>query len=329
MRKAFAASIASILLLALSLPAQAQKEVIVNSFRSATLWPLWAAQKQGYFAKQGIVIKNVYTPNSSQQMIGLLKGEFDMVTTALDNVVAYNLGDGNPKAPKNADLITVTGGTNGANSLIAQPGIKSMAELRGRDLAVDAVTTGYAFVLQEILAKNGLTPKDYKLVPFGNTGARWVALKDKKAAAGLLAPPVSQTAVREGFVNLAEAATALGGYQGTVFATRREWAKSNSDMLVNFIRAYRQGLEWVKAPANKEAVIAILRAEIPTTSQAAAEQTYDFLVANPQGFDPGGKIDMAGAKMVLDLRRRYGPPGRSPEIARMVDESYFERAAKP
>src|SRR6185312_5561826 len=90
---------------AFAAPAQAQKQITVNSFKSSTLWPVWAAQKQGFFAKQGLTIKNVYTPNSVSQMVGLINGEFDLITTALDNVIAYDEGEGSPKAPKEADLI--------------------------------------------------------------------------------------------------------------------------------------------------------------------------------------------------------------------------------
>src|SRR4051794_40946000 len=233
--------------------AQAPKQITLNSFKSSTLWPVWVAQKQGFLEKQGIVVKNVYTPNSTAQMVGLIKGEFDIVTTALDNVIAYDEGEGSPQAPKEADLIAYMGGTNGANSLIALPDVKSIKDLKGRDLAVDAISTGYAFVLQEILAKNGVAKGDYKLVAFGNTPTRFKALQEKKAVAGLLAPPVSQAAIAQGYVNLADAAEVLGGYQGTVVATTREWAKKNADTVAGFIRAYRQGLEWLKAPANKPA----------------------------------------------------------------------------
>ena len=312
-------------------PAQAQapREITLNSFKSSTLWPVWAAQKHGFLGKQGIALKNVYTQNSVAQMVGLIKGDFDMVTTALDNVIAYAEGEGAPDAPKDADLIAYMGGTNGALSLIAQPDIKSVKVLKGRDLAVDAVGTGYTFVLREILAKEGIAPGDYTLIEFGNTGARWQALQKGQAAAGLLSPPVSQSAVGAGFSNLADVADALGGYQGTVGASRRDWAKRNPDLVAGFIRGYRQGLDWLRDPANKAQAIEILRGEIAGTSEAAGAEAYASLVLNPRGFDAGGKLDPAGAARVLELRRKYGPQGKpASDISRFIDESYFARAEK-
>ena len=53
------------------------------------------------------------------------------------------------------------------------------------------------------------------------------------------------------------------------------------------------------------------------------------MVADSHGFDSGGKIDLAGARQVLDLRRRYGPQGKAvADVGRFLDQSYFERAAR-
>ena len=50
--------------------------------------------------------------------------------------------------------------------------------------------------------------------------------------------------------------------------------------------------------------------KLPETTPGRGEETYNFLVAEPKGFDPGGKLDLAGAKHVLELRRKYGPQGK-------------------
>lgn len=188
-----------------AVPAHAQpREITLNSFKGSNVWPIWVAQKQGFFAKEGLAIKNVYTANSVAQMTGLIKGEFDLVTTAFDNIIAYAEGEGAPQAPKNADLMAFMGGNNGALSLIARPGIKDARELAGQDLAVDAISTGFSFVLQDMLARTGVAPGGYKLVPFGATGARYMAMQEGKAKAAVLTPPLSLVAVGQGYVNSSE-----------------------------------------------------------------------------------------------------------------------------
>lgn len=314
------------------LPAGAQSEtkVTINSFKSATIWPLWAAQKIGAFDKEGLAIELTYTRNSKDQMTGLIEGKFDIITSALDNVIAYSEAEGAPGTPKNGDLIAFLGGNNGSLTLIAQPEIKSVADLKGKDLAVDAISTGFSFVLREILARNGLKSDDYKLVSFGATGARWQALQKKEAAAGLLSPPISLTAAARGFSKLADAGSVLGGYQGSISATRRDWAPKNADTIVRYIRAYRAGQDWLLDPANRDAAIAILIGEFPQTQPQSAQALYATLVLDKNGLDPGAKIDMVGSKNVLDLRRRYGPKGKTvTDVAHFIDESYFNRAVKP
>src|SRR5205809_290503 len=125
----FAAQLFVLFVLVFASPsrAQAQREITLNSFKGSNVWPIWAAQKQGFVAKEGLAIKNVYTVSSTAQMLGLIRGEFDLVTTALDNVIAYAEGEGSPAAPKDADLVAVLGGSNGALSLIARPEIKAIA----------------------------------------------------------------------------------------------------------------------------------------------------------------------------------------------------------
>ena len=50
------------------------------------------------------------------------------------------------------------GGDNGFLSLVTQPDIKSYIDPKGKTVSVDAMTTGYAFVLFDLLKRNGLKP---------------------------------------------------------------------------------------------------------------------------------------------------------------------------
>jgi ABC-type nitrate/sulfonate/bicarbonate transport system substrate-binding protein len=319
--------------LVLSMPSQAaaqeKTKLTINSFKSATLWPIFAAKTQGFFEREGIDLDSSYTRSSKAQMSGLVEGKFDMVTTALDNVIAYSEGEGAPGTPKNGDLVAILGGNTGLLSLISQPQYKTVKDLKGTDIAVDALSTGYSFVLFEILAKSGLKPGDYKLTAVGGTGARLQSLMKKQHSAALLTPPLSFIAMAGGLNNVADARDVLGGYQGSVSATRRDWAKQNGDLIVRYIRAYRAGQEWLMNPANKDAAMAILVAEFPRTKPALAQATYKLLVTDNKGYNPGAKLDMAGAKNVLDLRRRYGPKGKTiADVGHFIDESYFNQAVK-
>ena len=65
------------------------------------------------------------------------------------------------------------GGDNGFLRLVAVPEVKTFADLKGRTVSVDALTTGYAFVLLELLERGGLQrERDYKVERAGGVMQR-------------------------------------------------------------------------------------------------------------------------------------------------------------
>ena len=99
---------------------------------------------------------------------------------------------------------------------------------------------------------------------------------------------------------------------------------------MRYIRGYMAGQAWLMDRKNKDAALAILKAEFPQMPDILSNNIYKLLVIDNTSYNPDAKIDMAGAKNVLDLRRRYGPKGKTvTDVAHFIDESYYNRAVKP
>jgi ABC-type nitrate/sulfonate/bicarbonate transport system substrate-binding protein len=310
------------------LHAQALQPISVIVFPGGFNWPHWVAERKGYFAENGIVVKLTNTPNSVFQLTGLIEGRFDIAMTAIDNVVAYMEGQGEAKVNRQPDIFAFMGGDNGFLSLVTIPEVKTYDDLKGRTLSVDAMTTGYAFVLLDLLERAGLKRSEFELEKAGGVLERWDALKQKKQAGTMLITPFDIIAQSIGFNVLQRSIDIYGHYQGLVGATRREWAQSNAKALEGFIRAYVRALDWLGDPANKEEAIAILRERLQQMSPELAAKTYAVL-APPQGFTPKARIDMEGVKKVLELRSRYGEPKRTlSEPSRYFDGKYYDTAIK-
>lgn len=109
----------------------------MNVFGGAGNLPLLVAEERGYFARNGLAIELVPTANSADQLRGLIDGRWQIVHTSPDNLLA-----GSERV--NVELVAWLGARNGPLTLVSQPPIRSVAELRGRSLAVDALDTGYA-----------------------------------------------------------------------------------------------------------------------------------------------------------------------------------------
>src|SRR5260370_37337629 len=105
--------------------------------------------------------------------------------------------------------------------LVTVPEVKSISELRGKTMSVDARTTGYAFVLFEIRDRNGLREPDYKVERAGGVLERFQALMEKKHDGTLLLSPFEVQAEARGLNTLASARQGLGAYQGLVVGVRR------------------------------------------------------------------------------------------------------------
>ncbi|MGH8517315.1 MAG: ABC transporter substrate-binding protein, partial [Panacagrimonas sp.] len=177
-------------------------------------WPIWVAQEKGLFARHGIEPKITPTPGSAFQLTGLIEGKFDIAMTAIDNLIAYREGQGEAKI-LGPDLVAFMGGDNGFLRLVAVPEVKSFADLKGRTVSVDALTTGYAFVLLELLERGGLQrERDYHVERAGGVMQRFNALMEKKHAATLLLSPFEVQAEARGYTRLADASSMLGAYQG-------------------------------------------------------------------------------------------------------------------
>lgn len=307
--------------------AQQATPVSVIVFPGGFNWPIWVAQEKGYFARNGVAVTLTPTPNSAFQLTGLIDGKFDIAMTAIDNVIAYMEGQGAAPTAQTPDLIAFMGADNGFLRLIIVPEVRTYADLKGKQVSVDAMTTGYAFVLRKLLEKGGLKSSDIEFVSAGGVMQRFQALMEKKHAGTLLISPFEVNAQAKGFNLLANADEALGRYQGLVGAARRSWAKENEAAVIGYIRAYVAALDWLYDPANKAEAIALLRKNLPNMSEELAAKSYDILLDPKTGFTRRAELDVDGVKTVLGLRSEYGEPRKQlTDAAKYYDLQYYKKA---
>jgi ABC-type nitrate/sulfonate/bicarbonate transport system substrate-binding protein len=289
--------------------------------------PLWTAMERGFFAARGIEIDLTYTVNSVQQLAGLIDGTWDLGLTGFDNVVAYQEGQGEADIKVEPDLFAFMGGDDAFLRLVVQADIMTYADLKGRTLSVDAMTTGFAFVLRKMVALNGLGDADVAYERAGGMLQRFDALKGRKHAGTLLATPFEFLGAKLGMRVLQSARDVLPYYQGVCGATRRSWARENSDTLVDFIRAYVEAVGWLYDRNNRQAACDLLMAKVPNMSVELASSTYDVLLAETGGFDRKARLDPQGIATVLALRSEYGRPQKTlSDTSRYSDTSYYDAA---
>ena len=220
------------------------------------------------------------------------------------------------------DLFAFMGSDNGFLSVMGGKGVARFADLKGKKLSVDALTTGFAFVLRELLARHGIAESEVTFERAGGLVERFPGLLNGTHAATVVLTPFDLIAQAKGHVQLARADEELGAYLGVVGAARHSWARANEQALAGFIRAYRQGVNFVYE--NRDVAEALLVAHMRSMTPALARQSLALFLGE-KGFYRDVRLDPAGAKTVLALRSKYagrplGDPGK------YIDASYRERA---
>jgi ABC-type nitrate/sulfonate/bicarbonate transport system substrate-binding protein len=304
------------------------KPVRIIAFPGAPNLPTFAALEQGYFADEGLAVELALTASSVAQAERTAAGEFDIVFTAFDNVVAYGEGQGAAADGVDPDYVVLTGATQLELAIVTAPEVKAYADLKGRSIALDALTTGFAFVLFDMMEKSGLGRDDVTFAAVGATPQRWQSVKAGEHAATLTIEPFTSIAKRSGFNVLDVSSNHFASYQGGTIAARRAYAAENPETVNAFIRAYLKGLAWTLDPANREAGAALLQSRMPDIQPAAVPSIMASLLSPRSGLTPGAHILPDGMRTVLDLRSRYGKGGKVlTDIEKYLDLSFFEAVA--
>jgi ABC-type nitrate/sulfonate/bicarbonate transport system substrate-binding protein len=245
----------------------------------------------------------------------------DLADYGVDNAIAMVENSG-------VDVILVAATDYTPTELMAQPEIKSLADLRGKTVLVDAPNTQNALALKKILSTAGLNPaRDYQMKEAGGTSARLAAMLKQKEYAATMAS--GQTAVRArqaGLVSLATTSSIFGPLLRYGVFTRRQWAKENNDLLVRYIAAHIEAQRWIMNPANKDKVIEIV-AQQAKLSRDLAGGIY-AADTGPNGLAKDAAIDVARFSNVLRFRAEVEGSwgGKAPAPDRYYDVSYYEKA---
>ncbi|MEO8973772.1 MAG: ABC transporter substrate-binding protein [Ktedonobacteraceae bacterium] len=281
----------------------------ICTFKGVQNLAIYAAQEQGIFAAHDLNVEIAYTSGSKPQLASLARGEYDLIQTAPDNVVNF---DHNPAAfgidastaPR---VVMVSGGSVGPLSIYAQSAIHTTGDLRGSVPGVDNPTSGFALVMRDLLARDGLElERDYTFMIAGGTGTRLDALIHGTVAATILYAPFDAVAHEKGFSRLAVSTDLYPAYASLAVAGTQNWIESHSNILILYLTAIRLALLWLYEAKN-EAQVKELMINSPALAldAALAKRAYTAFVDPATGFGVEGKLDEAGLQQVIAIRAQY------------------------
>lgn len=250
----------------------ADKVVLHQSYPSkvASFWPNYVAETLGFYAKEGLDVQDVIVdPNVT-------------VSSVIGGSVEVSYADSTQlllALDKGANLVAVGLGTNKQPyKLMAPAAIKTVADLKGKNIGAASAIDIYTYVLKQILRKAKLDPdKDVNFVIGGGQNQRLSAIISGAIQAGLFSPPSDARLTALGFNTLAFTPDIFPNLTLSVTTVRRDWAQQHPDVLRRMLRAQTEAIKWLNDPANKAQALQILVSETNARPSDATE-AYDYYI---------------------------------------------------
>ena len=287
---------------------------------------LWIAETKGFFAGSGIEVTFDQTPNSTEELLGLIEGRWDIAFDNGDNVVAWDEGQG--VDGKIHDLFIFMGGARELRQgLFTSLGIREISALKGKTLGVDAKATGFAVVLRYILLRHGLLfERDYNLKELGSSRMRLAELVAGNVAGAMLNPRYVEDAALLTLRQLAVGKDYVDPFPARVGLATRQWADSHRPLLVKFIRVMIQSVDWILNQNNKRETIEMIKIKIGRSAQQA-EADYHRLFEPSTGLTTRCEFAPESLKTILEMRRDLGMiKSPLPLLAKYYDNGFYSDA---
>lgn len=281
-------------------PAMAQEKtkLRVSVIPIVDVAPLYAAQKQGYFAEEGLEVDTAPVSGGAAGIPGLVGGAYDFVftnTVSLAQAVAQGLdvkivapgSDVRSEAPDIAGIFAR-----------ADSGIKSGADLNGKTLGVNNRNNNIWLYAREWVEQTGgdISKVTMREIPFPQMAD---AVRRNQVDAAFTVEPFFTTGVKDGSL------VAVGfpyivvqpGMNVAQYVATGDFIAKNPETVVRFKRALKKGAEWVNANTKEPAFGEL----IASYSKLAPEMVQEIAVA-----EAPVAVSAESVQKTLDLMKKHG-----------------------
>jgi ABC-type nitrate/sulfonate/bicarbonate transport system substrate-binding protein len=273
--------------------------------------PILLAKEKKLFEAEGLE-PEVIQIRTALALPALLGSDLDFTTSAETTIRAAVSG-----MPLKAIGFT---GIRSSLVLVVQPGIQSVAALKGGKIAVSSLRTTTDFVARDIVRYYGLNPdKDIVTMPLGSEANKIAALNGKAVEAAILTLPDDSIAEEQGFKKLVFAGDIVEGLQSGLACSVKK-INENPAQVERMARVLVRSLELTRARRG-DALDFI--AKQWRLSRQVAERSYDLMVKT---FSSDGE---APERLILDLVEQVRSSQkieRKISLSDVVDFSFVRKA---
>jgi ABC-type nitrate/sulfonate/bicarbonate transport system substrate-binding protein len=285
--------------------------------------PVIVAECQGMFARRNLAVDVKRLGAVDKATAAVKNGELDLVITPPEGAIRDCANGGN--------LRIIAGNVNRLPlSLIANPRIRRIEDLRGARLGTSSLTEGTALYTMEVLRQHGLNyPGDYEFAVVGVHPARWKALQEGTIDAAVQLIPLNFVAEDAGYNNLGEVTDYIAEIVFTGLIVDRVAAENRRKQIIAFLAAVIEGTRWLYDPANDEALLSMTK-ELTQAEGKYGRQALEYM-REKCVFPLDLSIPDAAFAKSIELMQKAGlADERLVASARFVlDDSFRVAALKP
>jgi NitT/TauT family transport system substrate-binding protein len=289
----------------------AEKIVIAYPSPSPTFLPLIVAHRRGFFAQEDLEVDLVKIL-SGPAVSGLIAGSLEYTTSLGGTILAAMRG-----APVQA---LACFSSRPMEFLMGAKSIKSVNDLKGKTVAVNAIGQPQHYITVEILKSAGLNPnQDVTFRPLGDESARFQGLLLGDIHGATLGPQGAIEGRKAGLNLLVNAADAIELPLAGIGATKKRILE-HPDQIRRLLRAGLKGIRYIRQ--DKPGTIEVIRTWFKLEPEVAAE-TYDLAF---KAYSPDGEMSEKGIRLSMDLARLSGKFEKDISPADVVDFTLLRRA---
>lgn len=286
--------------------------------------PVFVAEEQGLFEKHGLRIDYKRMGSVDKATTAVLEGEADLAITPPEGAVADFVKGGELR-------IVAANAVRLPMSVVARPGIASIADLKGKRIGTSSLTEGTAIYTQIMLAEKGLHyPGDYEFVLAGIHTRRWEALQSGEIDCAPQPAPWNFLAEDQGYNLIGEVSAAIPEIVFTAIIGRDSWLKANRETVELFLKALVEAHAVTNDPGAQPITLPIFQRITTADSEPLARRGLEYMRGLgmwPEGLAVSDKalattIDLMVRANLLEKagKRRAGD---------VFDSTYLARAAQP
>jgi NitT/TauT family transport system substrate-binding protein len=288
--------------------AEGPTAITVGTLPIANAAPMYLGMEKGFFEEERLKIKPQVGEGGAALMPMLLSGDAQFAFVGVIPAITAVAKDLPVKIVTSSDDAAETEEEDWQTLVVPKgSSIKSVEDLPGKTVGVNALRGLAEVVISRSLEKQGVDPGEVELleVPFPDMPA---ALEQKRVDAALLTEPFLSAVLAEGGTQIdAPSVETLPGFPNGVYVASEQYIAENGDVVDRFERAMNKSLEY--AEANPEEVRRIIPTYTETPKAAVAEMRLPVFDA---------ELDQDGIELEADLTAKYGIIEEAPAYEDLV-----------